>query len=159
MRYLLLLCTCFVIMSCQKEAIQHDNDIQLIKDYLAANSINAIEDKKSNLFYSVYLESGDSVAPIRDSGVLLEVKYKAYLLDGTIVYDTNNSSTKIPLDKSLYGWQLGMPNMAINDKMLLFLPSRLAYGEEGHREEGYDSVPPNSVLVFDIELIEIFPHF
>jgi FKBP-type peptidyl-prolyl cis-trans isomerase len=141
-------------MSCQKEAIQHDNDIQLIKNYLVANSINAVEDKESNLFYSVYSESGDSVAPIRNSGIIVEVKYKAYLLDGTIVHDTNGLSTKISLDKSLYGWQLAMPNMDINDKMLLFLPSRLAYGEEGH-----DNIPPNSVLVFDIELIEVFPHF
>lgn len=154
MRYLLLLFISLVIMACQKEAIQHDKDIQLIKDYLVANTINAVEDKASNLYYSVYSESGDSIAPIRDNGIIVEVKYKAYLLDGTIVYDTGNTSTKVELDKSLFGWQLAMPNMDIGDKMLLFLPSRLAYGEEGH-----DNIPSNAVLVFDIELIEIFPHF
>lgn len=156
MRYLFLLCisASLVIMSCQKEAIQHDNDIQLIKDYLAANNINALEDKESNLFYAIYSESGDSIAPVRDKKIIVEVKYKTYLLDGTIVYDTGNISTKVALDKSLYGWQLAMPKMDINDKMLLFLPSRLAYGEEGH-----DDIPPNSVVIFDIELIEVFPHF
>lgn len=156
MRYLFLLSICFVITACQKEAIQHDNDIQLIKDYLTTNAISAIEDKASNLYYSVYSESGDSIAPIRDNGITVEVKYKAYLLDGTVVYDTGNSSEKVELDKSLFGWQLAMPKMDIGDKMLLFLPSRLAYGEEGH---GNGTIPPNAVLVFDIELIEIFPHF
>jgi FKBP-type peptidyl-prolyl cis-trans isomerase len=141
-------------MSCQKEAIQHDNDIQLIKEYITANAINALEDKESNLFYAIDSVCCDSIAPIRDNGITVEVKYKAYLLDGTIVYDTGNSSEKVELDRSLYGWQLAMPRMSINDKMLLLLPSRLAYGEEGH-----DNIPPNSVLIFDIELIEVFPHF
>jgi FKBP-type peptidyl-prolyl cis-trans isomerase len=154
MPYLLLLGACLVIMSCQKEAIQHDNDIQLIKDYLSANNINALEDEVSNLFYDVYSESGDTIAPIRDNRIIVEVKYKAYLLDGTIIYDTGNASEKIQLDKSIYGWQLAMPKMDIGDKMLLFLPSRLAY-----RDEGHDDIPPNSVVIFDIELIEIFPHF
>jgi len=154
MRYLFLFCISLVIMSCQKEAIQHGNDIQLIKEYLAANLINAVEDKESNLFYSVYSESGDSISPIRDNNIIVEVKYKAYLLDGTVIYDTGNLSNKVELDKSIYGWQLALPKMNIQDKMLLFLPSRLAYGEEG-----LDNIPPNSVLVFDLELIEIFPHF
>lgn len=154
MPYLLLLYACCFLLSCQKEAIQHDNDIQLIKEYLSSNNINALEDKDSNFFYDIYSESGDSIAPIRDNGIVVEVKYKTYLLDGTIVYDTGNSSSKIELDKSIYGWQLAMPKMNIKDKMLLFLPSRLAYGDEGH-----DNIPPNSVLIFDIELIEIFPHF
>ncbi|MFT5647959.1 MAG: FKBP-type peptidyl-prolyl cis-trans isomerase, partial [Aureispira sp.] len=84
----------------------------------------------------------------------VEVKYKAYLLDGTIVYDTNGLSIKRALDESIYGWQVALPKMTLNEKMLLFLPSRIAYGEEGR-----DNVPPNSVLVFDLELIEVFPHF
>ncbi|WMX17338.1 MULTISPECIES: FKBP-type peptidyl-prolyl cis-trans isomerase [unclassified Aureispira] len=154
MRYLIFLCFVLSMLSCQKEAIQHDNDIQLIKDYLLANNINATEDKQSNLFYHIYVESGDSVAPIRDNDIVVEVKYKAYLLDGTSVYNTNNLSERVDLDKSIYGWQLALPHMDINDKMLLFLPSRLAYGEEGHGK-----IPPNSVVIFDIELIEVFPHF
>jgi FKBP-type peptidyl-prolyl cis-trans isomerase len=141
-------------MSCQKEALQHDSDIELIKEYLATNSINAIEDTESNLFYHIDSGCCDSIAPIRDNGIIVEVKYKAYLLDGTVVYDTGNSSVKVELDESLFGWQLAMPKMSINDKMVLFLPSRLAYGTEGH-----DNIPPNSVLIFDIELIEVFPHF
>lgn len=154
MRHLFLVCIFLVVMSCQKEAIQHDNDIELIKEYLATNAINAIEDKESNLFYSIDSRGSDSVSPIRDNAIIVEVKYKAYLLDGTLVYDTGNSSTKVALDESIYGWQLALPKMNVHDKILLFLPSRLAYGEEGN-----DNIPPNSVLIFDLELIEVFPHF
>ena len=154
MRHLFLVCIFLVVISCQKEAIQHDNDIELIKEYLATNAINAIEDKESNLFYSIDSRGSDSISPIRDNAIIVEVKYKAYLLDGTLVYDTGNSSTKVALDESIYGWQLALPKMNVDDKILLFLPSRLAYGAEGN-----DNIPPNSVLVFDLELIEVFPHF
>ncbi|CAA6828188.1 MAG: FKBP-type peptidyl-prolyl cis-trans isomerase FklB (EC [uncultured Aureispira sp.] len=154
MRHLFLFCIFLVVISCQKEAIQHDNDIELIKEYLATNAINAIEDKESNLFYSIDSRGSDSISPIRDNAIIVEVKYKAYLLDGTLIYDTGNSSTKVALDESIYGWQLALPKMNVDDKILLFLPSRLAYGAEGN-----DNIPPNSVLVFDLELIEVFPHF
>lgn len=154
MRYFLFICCCLTILSCRKEAIQHEKDIELIKEYLSINNINAIEDLTSNLFYEIYLDSGNSLAATRNDGLIVEVKYKVYLLDGTIVYDTGSSSVNIALDESVYGWQLAIPQMTIKDKMLLFLPSRLAYGEEGH-----DAIPPNAVVIFDIELIDIFPHF
>lgn len=154
MRYFLFIFCCLTIFSCRKEIIQHEKDIQLIKEYLSSNNINAVEDQTSNLFYTIYSDSGDSLAATRNNGLIIEVKYKAYLLDGTTVYDTGSSSTRVALDGSIYGWQLAIPKMDIKDKMLLFLPSRLAYGEEGH-----DDIPPNAVVIFDIELIDIFPHF
>ena len=58
------------------------------------------------------------------------------------------------MDKAIFGWQLALELMHLNDTMLLLLPSRLAYGETGTVD-----VPPNSVMRFDIELIDIFPHF
>lgn len=148
-----LLC-CLSFFSCQKEAKQHDADIQLIKDYIAANNIPAVEDTKANYFYHLYSLSTDSISPKANSALLVEVNYKAYLLDGTVVHDTNGTPEFIALDNAVYGWQLAMPKMHLHDKMLLFLPSRLAYGTQGN-----GNIPADAVVVFDIELIDVFPHF
>ena len=75
-------------------------------------------------------------------------------MDGTVIHNTNNNTEIIDLDNTIYGWQLAMPRMNIKDKMHLYLPSRLAYGEEGS-----GNVPANAVMIFEIELIDIFPHF
>lgn len=153
MKYPLLL-FCLILFACQKEAQQHDADIQIIKDYLASNNITATEDPKANFFYNIYWTSSDSISPKANSALRIEVNYKAYLLDGTIIHDTNGTPEFIELDNALYGWQLAVPKMHLHDKMLLFLPSRLAYGTQGN-----GNIPANSVVAFDIELIDIFPHF
>ncbi|BDS11875.1 FKBP-type peptidyl-prolyl cis-trans isomerase [Aureispira anguillae] len=152
MRYLILFFCVFSLFACQEQNQQHDLDIQLIKGYIATHNIPAIEDNEENYFYDLYFESGDSIAPILGKGLDIEVSYKAYLLDGTVVSDVSNYI--VELDDVIYGWKLAIPKMNINDKMRLLLPSRLAYGSEGQ-----GGIPANSVVIFDIELVDIFPHF
>jgi FKBP-type peptidyl-prolyl cis-trans isomerase FkpA len=48
------------------------------------------------------------------------------------------------------GWQLGIPEFKTGGFGKLIIPSSLAYGPSGS-----GSIPPNAVLVFDVELIEI----
>lgn len=161
MRYFLLfLFFSSTLIACNKEALQHDADIQLIKNYITDNNLAAIEETQANFFYDIYHDGGNSIAVVRDKGLFIDVKFKAYLLDGTVIQDTGNNITRIKLDNAIYGWQLAIPKMRIKDKMLLLLPSRLAYGEDGNSNVSSNStIPPNSVLVFDIELIDVFPHF
>jgi FKBP-type peptidyl-prolyl cis-trans isomerase len=161
MRYLLLVC-CLFIMACQKEALQHEADLQLIQQYLADNNLDAAATVDSNADFSyVLFAAGDSVSPVRNAGIEIKVKYKVYLLDGTIIRDTYDNTEILKLDDAIYGLQLAMPNMSIKDSMRLFLPSRLAYGEAGYTPSDTTSlaVPPNTVLAFDIKLIDIYPHF
>jgi len=47
------------------------------------------------------------------------------------------------------GWTEALTNMAIGSKWQLFIPSDLAYGERGNR-----GIAPNSVLIFEIELLD-----
>ena len=154
MRCLLLLC-CLSFIACQKEVEQHNADIQTIKDYVEANSLtNVIEDPEAHFFYSMLWESTDTISAKQNAGLEVEVIFKAYLLDGTVLHDSNGQAELVDFDECIYGWQLAVPHMDINDRMLLILPSRLAYGEDGNA-----NVPPNSIIAFEIELLDVYPHF
>ncbi|MCH2021365.1 MAG: FKBP-type peptidyl-prolyl cis-trans isomerase [Saprospiraceae bacterium] len=154
MRTVFLFFCCFTFIACQKEALQHETDIQLIKQYLIDSNITAIENTEANFFYQLKCDSSETISPVRNSKLKLKLKYKAFLLDGTLLHDSNGIEEIIEMDETIFGWQLALELMHRNDTMLLLLPSRLAYGETGTAD-----VPPNSVMRFDIELIDIFPHF
>ena len=145
----------FFLIACNKEQEQLQQDVDLIKEYIQSNNLQTMmQDPDASFFYGMLHESSDTISPVRYAGLQVEVDYKSYLLDGTLLFDSNGQSTIVELDEAIVGWQLAMPLMDLNDKMLLILPSRLAYGVEGNNQ-----IPPNSILVFEIELLDIFPHF
>src|SRR5262245_9888599 len=49
------------------------------------------------------------------------------------------------------GWDQGVPGMRVGGKRTLIIPSRLGYGSRGSSP----NIPPNSALVFDIELLSL----
>jgi FKBP-type peptidyl-prolyl cis-trans isomerase len=49
------------------------------------------------------------------------------------------------------GWDIGVAQMKIGDKVKLTIPPELAYGRDGYP----GAIPPNSTLVFEVELLEI----
>ncbi len=72
--------------------------------------------------------------------------------DGTI-FDSSVSRGEpatFELDKLIEGWQEGIPGMKVGGKRRLFIPAQLGYGESGSGS----SIPPNSDLIFDIELFD-----
>ena len=74
------------------------------------------------------------------------------LLDGT-EFDSSykrGEPAEFPVDGVIAGWTEALQLMKVGDKWKLFIPSDLAYGPQGNR-----SIPPNAVLVFDIELLDI----
>ncbi len=83
----------------------------------------------------------------------VRVHYHGTLLDGT-VFDSSvdrGEPAEFPLNGVIKGWTEGLQLMPTGAKYRFFIPSNLAYGERG---AGGD-IGPNSVLTFDVELLEI----
>jgi FKBP-type peptidyl-prolyl cis-trans isomerase len=56
-----------------------------------------------------------------------------------------------PLNGVIPGWTEGVQLMKVGDKFRFFIPSVLAYGDSG----AGNAIPPNSTLIFDVELLDI----
>ncbi len=100
----------------------------------------------------VDLELGDGKAAVK--GALITTQYRGWLEDGT-EFDSSYSRGKpfqcvIGTGRVIKGWDLGIMGMRVGGKRKLQVPALLGYGE---RTMG--SIPPNSNLVFEIELLEV----
>lgn len=86
-------------------------------------------------------------------GDRLKVHYNVYQLNGQIIDSTYEKGKTFDfyLGNVIPGWNDALTRIQVGGKILILLPSSLAYGEEGLGE----MVPPNKCLVFEIELIEL----
>lgn len=77
----------------------------------------------------------------------------ALVSDGTIFQSSLDfgQPATFGLDQVISGWTQGVPGMKVGGTRRLIIPSSLAYGSQ----RAAANIPPNSDLVFDIELIEI----
>jgi FKBP-type peptidyl-prolyl cis-trans isomerase FkpA len=144
---ILLLFMVFAI-SCEKEQTQTEKDNDIIINYLAEHNLEAIS-HTSGLYFQI-TEEGTGGHPSAYSSV--EVKYKGYLTNGDVFDETTGSKTvTFKLSGLITGWQIGIPLLKSGGKGTFYIPSSLGYGE---RKVG--SIPPNSVLIFEIELISFY---
>lgn len=124
---------------------QLQKDIAAIDAYLASKSIVATADP-SGLRY-VISTTGDDTKPCLESQV--KVIYTGKLLTTGIIFDSSkNLAVTFPLNNLILGWQIGFVNFGKGTKATLYIPSGFAYGKNAA-----GSIPANSNLIFDIELI------
>ena len=121
-------------------------DKQIIEDYLKAKNLTA-QTTASGLYYIISAPGG-SVHPGLSSSV--SAKYKGYLADGTVFDQTTTAPITFPLNRVIKGWQEGLQLIGEGGKIKLLIPSRLGYGDEV-----VGSIPRNSVLIFDVELVSV----
>ena len=135
----------FCFTSCKKD--QDEEDRELIEQYIADNGLNA-QSLASGLYY-VIDEAGSGGAPTTSNEV--DVYYKGSLLNGTVFDETDpqGNPLTILLGATIQGWQEGIPLFEKGGKGLLLIPSSLGYGSRA-----VGSIPANSVLIFEIELVD-----
>ncbi|MDN5215703.1 FKBP-type peptidyl-prolyl cis-trans isomerase [Fulvivirgaceae bacterium BMA12] len=135
-----------------------------IDQYLAENNLEA-QTTESGIRY-VISEQGSGEKPV--AGDMVKVNYTGKLLDGT-VFDTNDEEAakaagvhvanrpyqpftfQLGVGQVIFGWDEGIGLLNVGSKATIFIPSPLAYGERGAGEK----IKPNSILVFDVELLEL----
>ena len=104
---------------------------------------------ESGLMYKVITEGTGAKPSATDSVV---AHYRGTLLDGT-EFDSSYSRGQpatFGVSNLIPGWVEALQLMPAGSKWELYIPSSLAYGERGN-----GSIPPNSTLVFELELLEI----
>lgn len=104
----------------------------------------------SGLQYEI-LVNADGNKPSETSTVTCH--YHGTLIDGR-VFDSSVQRGKpasFPLNRVIKGWTEGLQLMSVGSKYRFFIPPQLAYGERQVSAE----IGPNSILIFDVELLEI----
>ena len=133
-----------------------EKEIAVIEAYLKKNNITAQKTKNGAFVQITQPGTGEKV----DSGKLVVVKYKGYLLDNKKVFDSNMDSTfghnqpyELVLGAAsvIPGWEEGLPYFTKGSKGTIFVPSSLAYGMQGQPPV----IPAFANLAFDIEVLDV----
>lgn len=139
-----------ICMSCGEEELVDLSEEQL-QEYFAANNINP-ERTASGLYYIIHDPGIDTLKPTRSSTVIAH--YRGYFLNGE-VFDSSydrGAPSEFSLRAVIAGWTEGIPLFGVGGSGSLYIPSDLAYGPNGSVN---GTIPPNTPIAFDIELIEI----
>jgi FKBP-type peptidyl-prolyl cis-trans isomerase len=84
----------------------------------------------------------------------VKVNYTGTLMNGT-VFDSserNGRPAQFALNKVIAGWTEGLQKIGKGGRIKLYVPPQLAYGDDGR-----PGIPPDSVLIFEVDLLDITP--
>jgi FKBP-type peptidyl-prolyl cis-trans isomerase FkpA len=123
------------------------DDEPAILAYLAANSITGYAKLSSGMYYKID-SMGSGASPNTSSKVY--VTYTGKFTDNSTFDSVSDASkTGWTLGTLIQGWQIGLPLISKGGRIRLFIPSALGYGCQAT-----GPIPANSVLVFDIVLVD-----
>ncbi len=146
--YLALLLVVLYLTACAKKkaAKQAKKDDAIIQQYIGDHGLTATAGE--NGLYYVISTQGTGINPSENS--MVTVTYTGTLTDGTVFDASTQNGASFSLGDVIKGWQQGMPYFKKGGKGKLLIPSALGYGVQGSA-----SIPPNAVLVFDINLLDV----
>lgn len=145
-----LFCAVFA-SSCKKGEVydaekQLAADEQIIKDFLTKNNLTA--QRTPNGIYYIIQEPGTGNFQY-SLNTTVKAKYVGRLLNGT-QFDSSATGATFTLGRVIYGWQEGIPLIQKGGKIRLLIPSVF-----GYQNNSVGNIPPNSVLDFDVELLDV----
>lgn len=122
-------------------------NLSLAEKFLRENSKNAgvVEVQPCKLQYKIIKEGAGKVVSGKPTALL---HYKGSFMNGQVFSssDTNKEPILLPLNQTIPGFALGMQGMREGETRILYIHPDLAYGTSGQ-------LPPNSLLIFEINLI------
>ncbi len=121
-------------------------EIANVQAYLTSQNITNATQHSSGLFY-IIIDPGTGTSPTQCNSVA--VRYTGKLTNGSI-FDQATSPVAFALSNLITGWRIGIPLIKTGGTIRLFVPPSLGYGD---RITG--SIPQNSILVFDIDLVNV----
>ena len=101
----------------------------------------------NGIYYSIMKEGSGRHVSVTDT---VTVFYRGTLLDGPLFDETKDKPATFPLRRLIMGWQVGVPLAKVGGKIRILIPSNLAYSI---RTRGA-KIPPNSILIFQIEVVD-----
>ncbi len=129
----------------KSEAEQFEADVAEIKKYITAKNLKATETPEGVFVVIDSLGSGDKFVVLSNR---VTAKYKGFLTDDT-EFETGTITDR-NLSDFIRGWQIGFQKFKKGGKGKIIIPSKYAYGSRGA-----GGIPPNSVLIFNVEIIDI----
>ena len=149
MKKLLIIFSFFIIFGCVQDSpnIQQIENLQFFIDNQKNNQVIEIE---PGLQYLV-IDSGDPMSDPPKLNQTISAHFHGTLTNGEIFWSSLDSEPlKIELSKLIIGCQKAISLMRKGDKWIVYIDPTMAYGEEGR-----PGIPSNSILIFEIELLEI----
>lgn len=135
-----------LISSCNKAKKQAEEDEEIITKYISDNNLNATATGSG--LYVVVTDPGTGASCNSSSDVTVD--YKGYFINQTIFDESNSSGITFNLSGVIAGWTEGIPYFKEGGNGILLIPSALGYGDAAN-----GGIPANSVLIFDINLIDV----
>ena len=122
--------------------------------FMAQNAKKAgVKSLPDGVQYEV-VRSGPGTGAHPKKGDLIKVHYEGKLTSGEI-FDSSyerGAPAVMELDQLIPAWMETIPMMRPGDEWRLYVPPAQGYGEKGA-----GPIPPNSVLIFRIELVDVLP--
>jgi FKBP-type peptidyl-prolyl cis-trans isomerase FkpA len=130
----------------KKSAGQVATDAQTIAAFIAKNNLTNVQKTASGLQYVVTNPGNGAQVMAGDS---ITVKYTGKLSTGK-VFESNTYPLQVGRGQVIPGWDEGLQKFKQGGKGTLLIPSGLGYGDQGN-----PTIPANSVLVFDVEILSV----
>ena len=135
----------------KKTQEQSEKNLKEGEAFLAENKKKeGVKTTESGLQYRI-IKEGDG--PLPKATDTVTVHYRGTYVDGKEFYSSyqRNTPEKFAVNRVIKGWTEALQLMKVGSKWQIFVPPELAYGRGGQGS----SIPPNSVLIFEIDLISI----
>jgi FKBP-type peptidyl-prolyl cis-trans isomerase len=126
-------------------------DEKLLHEYFKDKKIKS-QSAEHGLYYQIIKEGKGAIIEIGDS---VTVNYSLRILNSKTIIDSSKKygqpfSFCLGIGEVIPGWEIGISKLTVGTKAKLYLPSTLGYGD---KQTG-SMLPPNSILVFEIEVLK-----